>query len=108
MTSVNKVLLIGSAGSDPDVRYTEGGRKEARLSLATTHQSRVDAGRKDWHRVILFDRLAQIVEDYVSKSDKVFVEGYIRYDSYERDGITIPTVEIVARELVLLENGVDR
>ncbi len=104
MQSLNKVFLIGRAGSDPDVRVTAGGRKEARLSLATGNRY-PDHERKDWHRVILHDRLAQVVEDYVSKADKLFVEGYVRYGSYERDGITIPTMEVVARELVLLESA---
>ena len=104
MGSVNKVLLIGRAGADPDTHITSGGRKRARLSLATGAQTKPDHGRKDWHRVILFDRLAQFVEDYVSKGDRVYVEGHIEYGSYERDEVTIPTMEIVARDLVFLES----
>jgi len=104
MQSLNRVFLIGHAGSDPDVRILPSGRKEARLSLATGNRS-ADHERTDWHRVTLFDRLAQVVEDRVRKDDRVFVEGFIRYGSYETNGMTIPTMEIQARELVLLESA---
>ena len=97
--TMNKVFLLGRAGSDPDTRIMSGGRKEARLTLGTGKPA------KGWHRVILFDRLAQVAEDHVSKNDRVLVVGHIEYRSYERDGIEIPTVEIIARELTLLETS---
>ena len=102
--SVNKIILIGNVGSDPDVRITSAGVKIARVSLATNWRAGLPdpEDRTDWHRVVLWGRLAQIAEDYVSKGDKLYVEGYLMYDSYERDGVTIPTAEIRARELVLL------
>ncbi len=102
--SVNKVILIGRVGSDPDVRITRAGVKIARVSLATNRRTGGEhpEERTDWHRVILWGRLAQVAENYVSKGDKLFVEGYLEYDSYERDGVTIPTAEIRAREMVLL------
>ena len=103
MRSLNKIILIGSAGSDPDLRITSAGVKIARISLATTARSHHEE-RKDWHRVTLWGRLAQVAEDYVSKGDTLYVEGYLQYDSYERDGVTIPTAEIRARELVLFEH----
>ena len=104
MRTVNKVILVGAAGSDPDVRITPGGRKEARMTLATTAAAFTDH-RDDWHRVVLFDRHAQVAEDYVSKGDLVYVEGYLQYGSFERDGVTVPTMEIIAREMVLLERN---
>lgn len=58
--------------------------------------------RTDWHRITVWNRTAQFVEDYVRKGDRVYVEGRLEYDSYERDGITIPTADVTARELVLL------
>ena len=104
MRSVNKVILVGNAGSDPDVRITSAGVKVARVSLATNWRAGGDdpEERTDWHRVTLWGRLAQVAEDYVSKGDKLYVEGYLQYDSYERDGVTIPTAEIRAREMVML------
>ena len=102
--SVNKVILIGAVGSDPDVRITSAGVKIARVSLATNWRTggNEPEERTDWHRVTLWGRLAQVAEDYVSRGDWLYVEGYLQYDSYERDGVTIPTAEIRAREMVML------
>ena len=58
--------------------------------------------RTDWHRITCWNRLAQFVEEHVTTGDRIYVEGYLQYDSYERDGVTIPTAEITAYELVLL------
>ena len=99
--TVNKVILVGVAGSDPDVRITANGDRKAAVSLATTTRENSEE-RTDWHRVILWGRRAQFAEDYVSRGDKLFVEGSIQYGSYERDGILIPTTEIRASEIVLL------
>ena len=102
--SVNKIILVGNVGSDPDVRVTSAGVKVARVSLATNWRTGGEEPeeRTDWHRVNLWGRLAQVTEDYVSKGDKLYVEGYLQYDSYERDGVTIPTAEIRAREMIML------
>ncbi|MCY4400870.1 MAG: single-stranded DNA-binding protein [Gemmatimonadetes bacterium] len=102
--SVNKIILVGNVGSDPDVRITSAGVKLARVSLATGLRTGGEnpEERTDWHRVTLWGRLAQVAEDYVRKGDKLFVEGYLQYDSYERDGVTIPTAEIRGREMVML------
>ncbi len=102
--SVNKVILVGNVGSDPDVRTTGSGVKLARLSLATNWRTGGEEPeeRTDWHRITLWGRLAQVAEEYVARGDRLFVEGYLQYDSYERDGVTIPTAEVRAREMVLL------
>lgn len=104
MRTVNKILLIGAVGSDPSVRITSAGIKVARVSLATNGRGGHEE-RTEWHRIVLWGRLAQVAEDYVSKGDKLFVEGCLCYDSYERDGVTIPTAEIRGREMVLLTPG---
>jgi single-strand DNA-binding protein len=105
--SVNKVTLVGYIGRHPDVQTTAGGKKVAHVSLATSR--RVPATntspyeeRTEWHRLTFWDRQAQIAEDYVRKGDRVYVEGRIEYDSFERNGVTIPTAEIVVTELILL------
>ncbi len=102
--SVNKVILVGNVGSDPDVRVTPSGAKVARVSLATNWRTGGEEPeeRTDWHRVKLWGRLAQVTEDYVSKGDRLYVEGHLQYDSYERDGVTIPTAEVRVREMVML------
>ncbi len=104
--SVNKVILIGNVGRDPDIHETQGRQKVAHFSLATNQRIRRGQNdmeeRTDWHRITVWNRTAQFVEDYVRKGDRVYVEGRLEYDSYERDGVTIPTADVNARELVLL------
>lgn len=102
MRTVNKVILIGAVGSDPDVRVTPSGAKVARITLATENPGTMPSQRTDWHRVVVWEPLAQTAEDYVSKGDRLYVEGYLMYDAYERDGVTIPTAEIRGESMVLL------
>jgi single-strand DNA-binding protein len=104
--SVNKIILVGNVGQDPDIQETKSGKKVAHLSLATNRRISGNGDdpqeRTDWHRLTLWNRLAQFAQDYVSKGDRVYVEGRLEYDSYEREGVTIPTADVNVRELVLL------
>jgi single-strand DNA-binding protein len=103
--SVNKVILVGNVGRDPDIQTTSSGMKVAHVSLATSRRFPRDGGMEErtaWHRLTLWDRLAQLAEDYIRKGDRVYVEGRIEYDSFERNGVTIPTTEVHVRELILL------
>lgn len=103
--SVNKIILVGNVGRDPEIQSTSNGHKVAHFSLATTRRIPKEAGfeeRTEWHRITVWDRLAEIAEEYVRKGDRLYVEGRMQYDSYERDGVTIPTAEINVRELVML------
>jgi len=103
--SVNKVILVGNVGRDPDVQTTSAGTKVAHVSLATSRRIPRDSGleeRTEWHRLTLWDRLAQLAEDYVRKGDRVYIEGRMEYSSFERNGVTVPTAEVHVRELVLL------
>ena len=102
--TANKVILLGNVGSDPDVRITSAGVKRTAVSLATTRGTGAHdpEERTEWHRIHLWGRLAQFAEDYVTKGDKLYVVGSLRYGSYERDGLTIPTAEVWVSELVLL------
>jgi single-strand DNA-binding protein len=103
--SVNKIILVGNIGRDPDVQTTATGVRVAHVSLATSRRFARDGGmeeRTEWHRLTLWDRLAQLAEDYIRKGDRVYVEGRMEYDSFERNGVTIPTAEVHVRELVLL------
>ncbi len=104
--SVNKIILVGNVGQDPDIQETGSGTKVAHLSLATNRRTSGNGEeaveRTDWHRLTLWNRLAQFTEDYVTKGDRLYIEGRLEYDSYERDGVTIPTADVVVRELVLL------
>jgi single-strand DNA-binding protein len=103
--SVNKVILVGNIGRDPDIQTTSSGVKVAHVSLATSRRFPRDGGMEErtaWHRLTLWDRLAQLAEDYLRKGDRIYVEGRIEYDSFERNGVTIPTTEVHVRELILL------
>ena len=103
--SINKVILVGNAGRDPDVHTTAGGTRVAHVSLATSRRLQREGGleeRTEWHRLTLWDRLAQVADEYVRKGDRLYVEGRIEYGSFEKNGVTVPTAEIRVSELVLL------
>ena len=107
--SINKVILVGNVGRDPDVQTTNGGTKVAHLSLATSRRvprnNNTFEERTEWHRLTLWEKLAQLAEDYVRKGDRIYVEGRMEYDSFEKNGVTIPTAEVIVRELVMLGAG---
>lgn len=109
--SVNKVTLIGNVGRDPDIQMTKSGTKVAHFSLATNRRAPAAADeeeRTDWHRLTLWNKQAQFAEDYIRTGDRIYVEGRVEYDSYERDGVVIPTAEIHVREVVRLNSkGLD-
>ncbi len=91
MASVNKVILIGNLGKDPEIRYTQQGEPIANFSLATSERWTDKSGQKqertEWHRVEVFGKTAQIVRDYCSKGKPVYIEGSIKYDEWtDKDG----------------------
>ena len=113
--SINKVILVGHVGRDPDIQTTNSGTKVAHPSLATSRRFQRNGTfeeRTEWHRLTLWERLAEIAEEYVRKGDRLYVEGRIEYDSFEKNGVTVPTADVLVRELVMLgvprtENGAD-
>jgi single-strand DNA-binding protein len=105
--SVNKITLMGNVGRDPDIQQTKNGTKVAHFSLATNRRAPNGSEEEeatDWHRLTLWNRQAQFAEDYIRTGDRVYIEGRLEYDSYERDGVVIPTAEITVREVVLLSS----
>lgn len=104
--SVNRITLIGNVGRDPDIQQTKGGTKVAHFSIATNRRlsGTEDEERTDWHRLTLWNRQAQFAEDYIRTGDRIYVDGRLEYDSYERDGVVIPTAEIIVREVVMLSS----
>src|SRR5262245_33125766 len=104
--SINKVILVGNVGRDPDVQTTNAGTKCAHLSLATLRRVPNKNGgfeeRTDWHRLTLWDKLAQLAQDYIRKGDRIYVEGRMEYDNFEKNGVKVPTAEVTVREIVLL------
>ena len=108
MASVNKVILIGNCGRDPEMRYLPSGQAVANISIATsTRRKDKTSGEMvedtQWHRVTFYDRLAEIAGEYVKKGRPVYVEGRLKYGKYTgQDGIEKNTVDIIATELQLL------
>jgi single-strand DNA-binding protein len=83
----------------------------AHFSLATSRRIPRDNGfdeRTEWHRITAWGRLAELAEEYIRKGDRLYIEGRMQYDSYERDGVTIPTSDVVVRELVMLGSASGR
>ena len=107
---VNKAILIGNLGADPEVRYTPGGSAVANLTLATSSAWR-DKGsgemqeRTEWHRIVFFNRLAEIVGEYLHKGSKVYVEGALRTRKWQdKSGTDRYTTEIIANEMQILDS----
>ncbi len=114
--SVNKVILVGNVGKDPEVKYTPSGTPVAKFSLATNekYKDRSDEWqeRTEWHNIVAWQRLAEIVGEYVKKGAKLYIEGKLQTSSWDdrENGTKKYRTEIVARDLVLLgshENGGD-
>lgn len=108
MASVNKVILVGNCGRDPEIRYLPSGQPVANVSIATSSR-RKDRNTGEvvedtqWHRVTFYDRLAEIAGEYLKKGRPVYVEGRLKYGKYTgQDGIERNTVDIIATELQLL------
>jgi single-strand DNA-binding protein len=110
MASVNKVILVGNCGRDPEVRFLPSGQAVANISIATTSrrkdkQSGENIETTEWHRVTFYDKLAEIVGEYVKKGSPLYVEGRLKYGKFtNKDGIEQNTCDIVANEMQLLGN----
>jgi len=108
--SLNKVMLIGNVGSEPEVRMTPSGAKVAKVSLATNRVYQDRTGqqqeRTDWHRLTFFGKLSDIVEQWVKKGDRLFVEGRIEYSQTQDDqGGTRYWTDVVVNDMVMLGAG---
>jgi single-strand DNA-binding protein len=108
MASVNKVILVGNCGRDPEVRYAPSGAAICNISIATSSRRKDKTSGESiedtqWHRVTFYDRLAEIAGEFLKKGRPVYVEGRLRYGKYtDKDGIERNTVDIVATEMQLL------
>lgn len=107
MAAVNKAIILGNLGRDPEVRYTPDGKAITNFSVATTEKWRDRDGnsqeRTEWHRVVVFDRLGEVCGEYLSKGSSVYVEGHLRTRSWDdREGNKRYTTEIVGRTVQFL------
>lgn len=110
MSGVNKVILVGRLGKDPEVRHLENGATVANFSIATseTYKDRQTGERREqteWHNVVLWRGLAEVAEKYVKKGDMIYVEGKLRTRSWEKDGVTRYTTEVVGDNMTMLGGG---
>ena len=107
---INKVILVGNLGNDPEMKYTQGGMAVCSLSLATTSVRKDKDGNQiektEWHRVKLFGKLGEIAGEYLKKGRQVYIEGSIRYDKFTgQDGVEKYFTDIVADEMQMLGGG---
>lgn len=107
MASVNKVILIGNLGSDPEVRYLESGSAVAKFSIATTEAYTNKSGERventEWHRIELWEGLAKVAEKYLKKGNSVYIEGRLRTDNWtDKEGVQKSGVTIRANSMTLL------
>ena len=109
MGSVSKTILVGFVGKDPEVRNLNSGDRVANFSLATSESWKDKSGERkektEWHQIVIFGKLAEIVEKYVKKGSQVYVEGKITYEEYEKDGIKRQSTKVVVNQLTMLGGG---
>jgi len=108
--TVNKVILIGNLGADPEVRYMPNGEAVANVSVATTESWKdkntgQPVERTEWNRVVLYRRLAEIAGEYLKKGSKVYVEGRLQTRQWEKDGVKHYTTEIIGNEMTMLDRA---
>jgi len=107
MAGLNKVILIGNLGRDPEVSYTPAGLAVARFSIATSEAWNDKASgekreKTEWHRIVAFGRLGEICGEYLVKGKQVYIEGRLQTSSWEKDGITRYSTDIIASEMKML------
>ena len=106
---INKVILVGNLGNDPETKYTQGGMAITTLSIATTSVRKDKDGNQqektEWHRVKLFGKVGEIAGEYLRKGRQVYIEGRIEYGSYEKDGVKHYTTDIVGEDMQMLGGG---
>jgi single-strand DNA-binding protein len=109
MGSVNKVILVGNLGRDAELRYTPGGAAVATLNMATTEVWNDKQGQRqektEWHRVILWGKQAESLQEYLTKGKQIYVEGRLQTREWEKDGVKRYTTEVKADRITLLGGG---
>ena len=110
MRGLNKVELIGNLGADPELRYTQGGTSVANMRVATNY-TKTDrhSGEKtehaEWHRCVVFGKLAEIVGEYLHKGSPVYLAGRLQTRKYTKDGVDHYPTEVIVEDLIMLPNG---
>ncbi len=111
MASVNKVILVGNLGRDPEVRFMPNGEAVANFSIATTENWKDKSGVKqektEWHNIVMYRRLAEIAGEYLKKGRPVYIEGRLQTRKWEKDGVTRYTTEIIGDQMQMLGSKSD-
>jgi len=109
MRGVNKAILVGNIGQDPETKYMPNGKAVANCSLATSEEwNNKDTGNKEsrteWHKLTFYGRLAEIVAEYIRKGSKIYVEGKLQTRSWEQDGVKRYSTEVIVSEMQMLDS----
>lgn len=107
MKGINKCIIVGTCGKDPETKFMPSGKAVTNISVATSEQWKdKQTGQKqeatEWHNVVFFDRLAEIAGEYLKKGAQVYIEGKIKTEKYEKDGVARYSTKIIAKELQML------
>ena len=109
MSGVNKVIIVGNLGRDPETRYTASGSAITNITVATSESWKdKNTGQKEerteWHRVVFFNKIAEVAAQYLRKGSKVYIEGSLRTSSYEKDGQKHYKTDIIANQMQMLDS----
>jgi len=105
MAGVNKAIILGHLGQNPEISYTQSGLAVCKFSLATSKKQKNGQEVTQWHRCTAFDKAGELIAKYVSKGNMLYIEGEITYGQYEKDGITRYTTDIIVREFNFIGSG---
>jgi len=104
---INKAIIVGNLGADPEVKNTQSGSQVATFNVATTERWKDQSGQQqestEWHKIVTWDKLAEVCGEYLKKGSRVYIEGKIQTRKWEKDGRINYTTEIVAREMKMLD-----
>lgn len=105
MAGVNKAIILGRLGRDPEMTYTQSGMAICKFSLATSRKMKDGQEVTQWHRCTAFNKTGELISQYVNKGNQLYVEGEITYSQYEKDGVTRYSTDIIVREFNFINSG---
>ena len=105
MAGVNKAIILGRLGQNPEISYTQSGLAVCKFSIATSRKQKNGQEVTQWHRCTAFDKAGELITKYVSKGNMLYIEGEINYSQYEKDGVTKYSTDIIVREFNFIGSG---
>ncbi|MBA3009188.1 MAG: single-stranded DNA-binding protein [Proteobacteria bacterium] len=105
MAGINKAIILGHLGQNPEISYTQSGLAVCKFSLATSKKMKNGQEVTQWHRCTAFDKAGELISKYVSKGNMLYIEGEITYSQYEKDGVTKYSTDIIVREFNFIGSG---